>query len=667
MKFIRITFFMLSLCMVACTSEEVLNNFQQITEEGEITRIEAVLSPFEEEGGDSRTVITMGSSTIDYPVWAEGDTIGIYPNMGDQLSFPIVEGIGFRTCEFNGGGWALKASASYTAYSPFNRAYYYKDREKLPVSMLGQKQIGNDNSGHLGAYDIQIAMGETPSNGKVGFNFVHQVAIVRMDLTTPVAAQWASVILESDALFTTEANMNLASSNPSISSVTTSNTVKLELENVATTEDNKIVTAYMMMLPVNLTNKKLNIKLVDSEGNIYVSTASITNTNHNFTASSARWITADDFVFYEKPDYSWYTSSSASSYNIKTAGQFLAFAKMVNGDEDAMVAINSSETSVKFTGKTIYLLKDISLAAYCGNGLGSWKPISGFEGVFDGLAYTISDLYCNHSGSMGLFGELNNATIRNLTVEGEITRTIDGTEGNILRIGGVATFVNNTTFVNCSSNVNITIDGYKSPISGDVGGLCADANNSIFIACQSSSAITDDHGPRYTGFTIGGLVGDATNSNSFIACCKLKGFLDGGTNESSYVGGIVGYATKKSEYKATLMVSCYTSIDMYGRLPGLIVGALSYDNGHYDLNATACYYSGIGYGAGRNQGLGIGTNNYGGGDAPYDSGTARSSDLDETIAAMNSAISTWNLENPGKRCSYKYVKASNSIKLESGF
>ena len=99
----------------------------------------------------------------------------------------------------------------------------------------------------------------------------------------------------------------------------------------------------------------------------------------------------------------------------------------------------------------------------------------------------------------------------------------------------------------------------------------------------------------------------------------------------------------------------------------MIVGALSYDNGHYDLNATACYYSGSGSGMNGKQSLGIGTNNYGGGDVPYDSGTARSSDLDETIAAMNAAISTWNSENPGKQCYYKYVNENNNIKLVSGF
>lgn len=666
MKNICKSLFLLLFPLVSsCSFEELMPENSSVADE-EIVKMTAVLSDWNFEDGNSRTSITTGSyPTAPSPVWVTGDSIGIYPNEGDQLSFRIPQG-GSKECVFDGGGWAMKASSSYTAYSPFNRSYYYKDKKALPISMLGQTQKGNDNAEHLGAYDIQVAKGDKPEQGSLTFAFERKVALVRMELTAPKAATWTSVSLESDAFFTTDAILNLSLANPTLTSNKKSNSVSLTFEDVVTTSDNLNIIAYMMLLPVNLTGKSLVVKLADSEGNIYVSVASITNNKTDLAANSARWITAENFKLYENPDYSWYTSSQLYSYGINTAGQFLAFAKLVNGDAEALSSINASEP-IDFSGKTILLNNNISLGAYCGNGLGSWNPINGFKGTFNGNGKTISDLYCNHAGNMGLFSGLYDATIQNLTVEGEITRTFDGTEGNILDIGGVATFAKNTTFVNCSSNVNITIDGYDSPISCTIGGLCADASNSTFIACQSSSAITDDHGPRYYGYTIGGLVGDATESNSFIACCKLEGFLDGGINESSYVGGIVGYATKKGEYKATLMVSCYTSIDMYGRLPGLIVGALSYDNAHYELNATACYYSGRGYGPGSNLSLGIGTNNYGGSDVPYDSGTARSTNLDETISEMNAAIATWNSENSDKKCNYKYVNGSNGIDLVSAF
>lgn len=293
-RYIKDLFCIVLPCLVACTSDEVYEEALSANE-SEITEIEAIVTGFDVTELNTRTTITMGSSSIQNPVWAENDTIGIYPATGDQLSFPIVDGVGTSSCVFNGGGWALKTSTTYAAYYPFNRAYYYKNSSSLPVSMLGQKQVGNDNSSHLGAYDIQIAKGTTPSSGKISFSFAHQIAIVRMDLTAPRAAEWSAVVLESDAFFTTEAKMNLVVANPTLTSVTTSNSVRLDLQDVITTSNNMVVTAYMMMLPVNLTGKELRATLIDNEGIEYTTEATITSTNHDFAAGKARWITAKDF------------------------------------------------------------------------------------------------------------------------------------------------------------------------------------------------------------------------------------------------------------------------------------------------------------------------------------------------------------------------------------
>ena len=291
---------MLAISMGACSSDEILQNEEyQLYIENEIIDIVAVTGSFDATSCGSRTTIVMGESTIDKPVWAEKDTIGIYPideenqqPNGDQLSFPIVNGVGTSTCTFDGGGWALKNAKSYIAYSPFNRAYYYKDVDKLSVSMLGQKQIGNGSTAHMGKYDLQIAKATTPENGKVKFQFQHQVCFLRMDITVPIAATWKSITLESDASFTTEASMNIASLTPTITPTSTSKQITLELENVTTTSDDLSIVAYMMLLPIDLTNKSLSIKLTDSDENTYVTEASITSTNHNFGAAKARWINA---------------------------------------------------------------------------------------------------------------------------------------------------------------------------------------------------------------------------------------------------------------------------------------------------------------------------------------------------------------------------------------
>ena len=275
MKNLQKTLFLLLLSFIcSCTSDEQFQDFSNVKDP---TKVTAILPDWNLEDEDSRTSITTGSyPTAPSPVWVTGDSIGIYPDTGgDQLSFRINEG-GSKTCTFDGGGWAMK-SASYTAYSPFERGYYYEEKDALPISILGQTQNGNDNADHLGAYDIQIAKGEKPESGGLVFEFSRKVALVRLEITAPKAATWISVSIESDALFTTEAKMNLKLGTPTVTPITTSNSVTLNLENVSTTNDNLSIIAYMMLLPVDLTGKTLSVKLTDTDSNVYTRNGTITN------------------------------------------------------------------------------------------------------------------------------------------------------------------------------------------------------------------------------------------------------------------------------------------------------------------------------------------------------------------------------------------------------
>lgn len=278
------------MCMMACTSDDLYE--EKLAEEYKgIEKITIVMPQLDVEVSNSRTLFEMGEYPSHTLLWADKDVIGIYPESGDQVSFQI-EGSG-TSCTFDGGGWALKPSSSYTAYFPFNRAYYYEDKQSLPISMLGQKQVGNNNTDHLGAYDILIAKGKKPTSGSLTFNPERKVAFARMKLKAPKAATWKSITLESNASFATDAIMNLAVETPIVTSTKFSNSVTLELENVETTSQNPEIIAYMIFLPVDFTGKSLTVKLKDNEGNVYASKASIVNNRTNFEANGARWIEAE--------------------------------------------------------------------------------------------------------------------------------------------------------------------------------------------------------------------------------------------------------------------------------------------------------------------------------------------------------------------------------------
>ena len=282
----------LTLCMGACSSEE----FTEDLETGEIKKITAIIPDFIKEDSGTRTVISMGEyPNFDSFVWADGDVLGIFPNTGDQISFPIVKG-GGTTCSFDGGGWALKANASYKAYFPFNSSYFHLNREALPVSMLGQRQIGNNNSDHLSNYDLLISEGVAQPDGSLLFQFSRQVSVVRLELEAPKHTTWTSVSLKSDAEFTIEKTMDLAAASPILKDPSVkSSKISLELSDVRTNVNNTRIIAYMILLPVDLTDKNLSVSITDNEGYVYTSDATIVNESKNFKANSIRWIRANNF------------------------------------------------------------------------------------------------------------------------------------------------------------------------------------------------------------------------------------------------------------------------------------------------------------------------------------------------------------------------------------
>ena len=358
---------LLPILMGACTSDGFDN--PNVSEGNEVSVIEAIMTPFGDVQSESRTAIDMSDSKVNSLVWAEGDTIGIYPSAGgDQLSFPITDGIGTGTCIFTGGGWALKTSTDtetykYTAYSPFNRKYYLlNDNTALPINMLGQKQNGNDSSKHLGAYHIQIASGETPTSGKISFKFKHKVSFVRMDITAPCAATWKSIELESDAAFTTKATMNLSLDVPTVTPTAQSNSVTLELENVKTTESNLSIVAYMMMLPVDFNDKTLTMKLTDVDNNVYSASVEIRNPNNAanprlFGEATSRWISAEFKEGTETEDIPYLTFIAAATQTLTMSKEVQTLEYSVGGSKWASlgtktVTFGGSNGDLRLRGKS---------------------------------------------------------------------------------------------------------------------------------------------------------------------------------------------------------------------------------------------------------------------------------------------------------------------------
>ncbi|WP_206193249.1 beta strand repeat-containing protein, partial [Aliarcobacter cryaerophilus] len=162
-----------------------------------------------------------------------------------------------------------------------------------------------------------------------------------------------------------------------------------------------------------------------------------------------------------------------------------------------------------------------STTGYMGNSGEGWNPIGNnasnkFNGTFDGLGNTISDLYIKRptQSYVGLFGYINSgSTIKNIGL-----KDLDIT-GNY-HVGGL---IGNNYGTISNSYASGTVSGTSSYIGGLVGDNYAGAISNSYATGTVS-------GDRYVGGLVGSNAGKISNSYS-------TGTISGNNN----VGGLSGY------------------------------------------------------------------------------------------------------------------------------
>ena len=256
----------------ACTNEaELLPDAPQTNESDNPDACVLAAKDFRWEGNESRTALTIEENVAKFS-WTPGDQVGILPDAGAQVYFTIPEpeeGVELtdeqrRKASFDGGAWALKATSNYAAYYPFIKDFDLQ-RTAVPVDYTGQKQTGNNNAAHLGAYDY---MGARPvqtneNGGGVTFDFDHVGALVILKFTVPEAGtQLKSVTLSADgATFTTQGTYDLTSAE-GFPITTTKTAAELAVEvDYTTTQPDEEVTVYLMAAPVDLSDKTVHMSV----------------------------------------------------------------------------------------------------------------------------------------------------------------------------------------------------------------------------------------------------------------------------------------------------------------------------------------------------------------------------------------------------------------------
>lgn len=230
----------------------------------------------------TRTSYTFGASGYE-AVWATGDVLGIYPLGGDQVAFPISDGVGTTRAVFDGGAWALRGTYKYAAYYPFSQDNYTISETEIPVTYIGQIQSSNNATTHLAKYDYMAAAATQPSSdGSVILPFKHLGSYLTLPLTLPKAGTYTKLTLTSSSgEFITKGTVDLSAATPVITATETSPSISLNLDNIVLTAENLVLTANMLIAPVDLTGSTITITVTDSNGAIY------TNKEKAWTRSAA--------------------------------------------------------------------------------------------------------------------------------------------------------------------------------------------------------------------------------------------------------------------------------------------------------------------------------------------------------------------------------------------
>lgn len=240
--------------LASCSSDDGFSLFDT-TSYADLESVTLTAKPiFYDNGDETRTSLTLSGTSLKFS-WANGDTIGLFPiaPIGGSQVYQVLSNKteeNSSSATFDGGAWKLKVDNTYAAYYPFRPDMRVGDSyDAIPVSMLGQKQVGKNSTAHLGDYDYMIAPASTVDQGtkNVNFNFDHVSAFIRLDLTMP-AASWSKLVLESTSpVFITSAKVNIIDG--TLKDKVYSKTIELDLENVTTSSD-ELVSFFISVLPV---------------------------------------------------------------------------------------------------------------------------------------------------------------------------------------------------------------------------------------------------------------------------------------------------------------------------------------------------------------------------------------------------------------------------------
>lgn|GEM_PF-6162721 len=440
------------------------------------------------------------------------------------------------------------------------KAYYSKGVQvsslKTLLDLTSQKQAASGNTAHLSGQDYMEGIVTTTSGENSKMNtgtiaFSHLTAVVKYSLTFPTIEENETgdetVVAETESGSEADAPQSLMIKAVSLIQASEEEPVlklKQTLDGtssqtfpdltltfketngmVAVPEDNTLE-AYISVFPSSTENKSFTLTAQSPNG-LYSSKKF--TVNQNFTSGKLYTITTGmnrltQFDWYFNPD----TDEKGNKvYTITTGDELAAFSCIVNGEAGLDAPDN-------FAGKTVKLQTEEGRDTLSLEGYQPWTPIgktadTPFKGTFDGNGKTITNLKTDpNKDYQGFFGFLDGATIKNLTIEGEV-------EGKNY-VGAVAAYAINSTFEDCTFG-KPNMSGFHVTGLNWIGGVISYAKGSVFEKCVNYGPVTGGE----SGY-VGGL-GGGSQECSLRGCTNYGGVAAGA---GGCGGGLMGFMNRGS-------------------------------------------------------------------------------------------------------------------------
>ena len=199
--------------------------------------------------------------------WSDNDKLGIYYSdytVNAFVGFQIKQG-GSSTGSFENKVFALNPSTTYYAFYPFNANAIV---DEAPVDFTGQVQNGNGSASHLGAYNFMYGTLATDGDGKGSVSFKNLGSVMQLRLTVFKGATYTGIDITSNGTeFITKGTASMIDG--SITATETSSSIHLVFQNGITLNVGDVLTANILVAPVDMSGSNLTITLIDTEEKTY--------------------------------------------------------------------------------------------------------------------------------------------------------------------------------------------------------------------------------------------------------------------------------------------------------------------------------------------------------------------------------------------------------------